>query len=965
MADVLFSSIANGSTIAFDPATDVLVFDEPSITAASLTVSHAPDFTAVGFFAGATGFTLPAAVSLMQLTTGNVAFADGSRLVVGDDSTNANDLAANSLVAGVGNDRLLGLWGDDALAGGDGDDVLDGGAGNDTLDGGIGADSLVGGTGDDTYIVDTLADTIVELGSQVPQLVSLGSAGQAANGRSQPGAVSDDGRYALFESTASNLVAGGTNGQSDVFLRDLATGSVRRVTTDAGGAQANGFSGNASLSADGRYVAFESRASNLVAGDDAGLGDIFVKDLQTGAVQRVSTDSAGAQANGASSKASFSADGRYVVFGSDASNLVPDDTNDVADIFVKNLQTGAIARASTDGGGGEANYASDSASISADGRYVAFRSYASQLIPGDTGDADIFVKDLETGAIQQANIGFAFPYDYFYYASSTQRPSISADGRHVSFYSYYEIETGTGDEDGPDVEVELFVKDLQTGDMVSANETAAGVPAGLVDDRFPASLSADGHYIVFGSGGKLVPGDVNHARDVFVKDLWSGAVRLVSAAASGAAGNGDSVNVRISADGTQVLFGSDASNLVAGDGNANGDVFLTLNPFAAGGDTVRSSVGYTLQAELENLVLTGNAAIDATGNSLANALTGNGAANVLDGGNGADTLTGGSGNDTYFVGNAGDRVVEQIGGGDDLVNSTISYTLAANVERLTLIDAAAVDGTGNALKNTLVGNAAANVLDGGAGGDRIAGGDGSDTYVVDSAGDLVSESNADPATGGVDSVDSSISYTLGANVENLKLVGAGPLHGTGNTLDNVLYSGAGNNLLDGGGGNDTVSYRYAVSAVSVSLASLGAAQVTGGSGSDTLLSIESLTGSDFNDTLTGNAGDNTLDGGLRADRMTGGDGSDTYVVNNAGDVVIEGSAAGSGGVDTVVSYIGYTLGANLENLRIMAAGAVNGTGNGLDNILYSGTGKNSLDGAGGSDTASYLYAKAAVTVSLA
>src|SRR5438034_984500 len=226
--------------------------------------------------------------------------------------------------------------------------------------------------------------------------------------------------------------------------------------------------------------------------------------------------------------------------------------------------------------------------------------------------------------------------------------------------------------------------------------------------------------------------------------------------------------------------------MVGGTGN---DTYVVDNAADAvtenlgeGIDTVRASISYTLGANLENLMLTGSASIDGTGNELNNVLTGNSGDNTLDGRTGADTMAAGAGNDTYVVDNAGDVVAENPGEGIDTVRASISYTLGVNVENLTLTGSADINATGNELSNVLSGNGGNNVLDGGAGADAMAGGAGNDTYVVDNAGDVVIENAGE----GVDTVLSSVSYVTPANVENLTLTGSGDINATGNELNNVL-----------------------------------------------------------------------------------------------------------------------------------------------------------------------------------
>jgi Tol biopolymer transport system component len=262
--------------------------------------------------------------------------------------------------------------------------------------------------------------------------VSVASNGAQANIDSYNPSISADGRYIAFQSGASNLVTGDTNEADDVFVHDRQTGQTRRVSVASNGTQANGSSGVPSISADGNYVAFWSDATNLVSGDTNYAWRVFVHNRQTGQTMRVSVASNGTQANGSSVYPSISADGRYVAFESDASNLVPSDTNGKYDIFVRDRQVGQTTRISVASDGAQANDSSTSASISADGRYVAFWSGASNLVPGDTnGTYDIFVHDRQMGQTTRISVA----------ADGTQAdnfsvvPTISADGRYVAFLS--------------------------------------------------------------------------------------------------------------------------------------------------------------------------------------------------------------------------------------------------------------------------------------------------------------------------------------------------------------------------------------------------------------------------------------------------------------------------------------------------------------------------------------------------
>ncbi len=377
---------------------------------------------------------------------------------------------------------------------------------------------------------------------------------------------SADGRYVVFESAASNLVNGDTNGCEDVFVKDVQTGAITRVSTDSNGNQGNSYSEYPSISSDGCYVAFMSYASNLVSGDTNCTADIFVKDVQTGAITRVSTDSDGNQGNAVSMHSSISRDGRYVAFDSNASNLVSGDTNGTWDVFVKEVQTGTITQVSTDSDGNQGNSYSWSPSISGNGRYVAFYSTASNLVSGDTNGADdVFVKDVQTGATTRVSTDS----DGNQGNSWSDDPSISSDGRYVAFESYASNLVS----DGINRQADVFVKDVQTGAITRVSTDSIG-NQGNSYSEYP-SISSDGRYVTFEShASNLVSGDTNGATDVFVKDVQTGAITRVSTDSAGNQGNSDSYWPSISSDGRYVAFMSNASNLVSSDSNGEPDVFL-------------------------------------------------------------------------------------------------------------------------------------------------------------------------------------------------------------------------------------------------------------------------------------------------------------------------------------------------------------------------------------------------------
>lgn len=322
---------------------------------------------------------------------------------------------------------------------------------------------------------------------------------------------------------------------------------------------------------------------------------------------------------------------------------------------------------------------------------------------------------------------------------------------------------------------------------------------------------------------------------------------------------------------------------------------------AGGIDTVISSVSRTLGAYQENLVLTGSSAINGTGNNLANTLTGNDADNVLNGGAGADIMVGGLGNDTYYVDWGNDKVIEtSANGGIDTIISSVSRTLGDYQENLVLTGTAALYGNGNNLANTLTGNNGDNVLNGGAGADTMIGGLGNDTYYVDWGNDKVIETSAN---GGIDTVISSVSRTLGDHQENLVLTGTKANYGTGNSLDNTLTGNGADNLLNGGAGNDT---------------------------------------------LVGGAGNDRLVGDLGKDVLTGGAGNDVFAFNTTKESGLTSTAwdvitdfkRGSDKIDVSGIDANTTTNTN-EAFNVVLSGAKTFTAAGqlnfVDGVLYGNT----------------------------
>ena len=463
----------------------------------------------------------------------------------------------------------------------------------------------------------------------ITTLVSINSAGSGSgNGESFQPSLTPDGRYVAFSSDASDLVPNDTNGNArDIFVRDMQTGTTTLVSINAAGTG----SGNQSstfprISTDGRYVAFVSLATNLVVTNDTnepfGGFDIFVRDLQTGTTTLVSVNAAGTASGNQGSEQqdwTISPDGRYVAFTSWASDLVNNDTNIVPDVFVRDLWIGTTTLVSVNAGGtGSGNHDSFHPAISSDGRYVAFTSYASDLVANDTNDTtDTFVRDLQTGTTTLVSVNATGSASGN--GASVNFPVITPDGRYVVFASSAR-DLVTNDINGS---MNIFVRDMQTEitTLVSANDAGSGGNS-VSEIEVSHVISDDGRYVVFSSqADNLVDNDTeNDIRDVFVRDLKLGTTTLLSRNTVGTHGNNESYFPVISANGKYVVFESLASDLVTNDSNgslqdiyrvalANEDpesLIAEVEALGAGGSLTQNQVDglinklHEIQAKLDN-----------------------------------------------------------------------------------------------------------------------------------------------------------------------------------------------------------------------------------------------------------------------------------------------------------------------------------------------------------------------------
>ncbi|WP_277759234.1 M10 family metallopeptidase C-terminal domain-containing protein [Pseudomonas sp. A34-9] len=883
------------------------------------------------------------------------------------------------------------------------DDTLIGNALNNILDGKAGADIMSGGAGNDSYVVDNAGDTVIELGtslteidsvfsyvnyalgSNLENLILLGSDNLNGTGNTLNNTITGNAANNILDGGAGiDTLIGGTgndtyivdNTQDVVVETSALTNEIDTVmasvsytlsanvenltltgimnTNASGNAQNNvltGNSGNNILNGDGGLDTLIGGAGNdtyLVdqVGELALIQELASEGLDTLYIGYTPTPQTSTVDLNISSlrnieNVTLQAVGAFSVLGNDLNNTL------LGNAQANNLQGGA-------------------------GNDILNGGAGVDTLSGGTGDDTYIVDNANDIVIEAANEG------------------VDLVQTTVSYVLSANIEAGQilGSDS-----LNLVGNDL-------SNTLTGNSANNILDGKAGADIMSGGagndSYVVDNAGDTVIElgtslTEIDSVFSYVSYALGSNLENLILLGSDNLNGTGNTLNNTITGNAANNTLdgGAGIDTLIGGTGNDTyivdntQDVVVETSALTNEIDTVMASVSYTLSANVENLTLTGIMNTNASGNAQNNVLTGNSGNNILNGGDGLDTLIGGAGNDilnggagvdtlsggtgddTYIVDNANDIVIEAANEGVDLVQTTVSYVLSANIEAGQILGSDSLNLVGNDLSNTLTGNSANNILDGKAGADIMSGGAGNDSYVVDNAGDTVIELGTSLTE--IDSVFSYVSYALGSNLENLILLGSDNLNGTGNTLNNTITGNAANNILDGGAGIDTLiggagddtyivdnandivieAANEGVDLVQTTVSYILSANIEAGQilGSDSL----NLVGNDLSNTLTGNSANNILDGKAGADIMSGGAGNDSYVVDNAGDTVIElGTSLTE--IDSVFSYVSYALGSNLENLILLGSDNLNGTGNTLNNTITGNAANNTLDGGAGIDT---------------
>jgi Ca2+-binding RTX toxin-like protein len=830
-------------------------------------------------------------------------FADGTVLTFDQFIARGIDIAGTSeLDTMTGTrfiDRISAGGGDDVVQGGDGNDVLKGEAGNDILVGEAGDDVLVGEAGDDQLLGGEGNDTYQ---------FNLGDGLDSISDSIVPG----EGNRVVFGLgiTSSSITVTTDFGQ--VLVRPGA--AFEGVTIGANGSDALGFHAvDLFQFEDGTSLTY----ADLVARGFDIVGTEFDDVLfGTNVIDRFRGGLGNDRLEGGEGNDSY-----FFNLGDGVDTIV-----DVASV----------------GAGNEVVF----------GAGIASTDLCLDLMP-DQSDSNLRDLLIHVGAV-----GDAIQFDTFdrnnVFGPRTVETFRFADGSTLTYDQLLAHGFDLAGTDGDDQ-----IGGTNVADRIVAGDGADVVRSGLGDDTLDGGFGND--RLFGGQGNDTYVFGPGSGQDSIIESLGSlDTIRMAPGVAPS-----DVVVTRSDRDLVFSLNGG-ADRLTVSLYFLAPPLQIELVQFADGTVWDQAFIGNLLQPTITGTggsdVLVGTSNNDRlAGLAGDDQLTGLAGNDRLDGGTGADQLAGGVGDDTYIIDDSGDLVIEGVNEGTDTVQSSVTATLAANVEHLTLTGNGAINGIGNALNNVLTGNSAANVL---------TGGQGNDTYVV-GVGDSVVELPDE----GTDTVQSDMSYVLGANIENLTLIGNKILNGVGNSLDNVMTGNGAPNVLSGGLGNDTYFVETDDTVVELTGEGIDSIETTSvyrlGANLENLTLLDGglavgvngirLTGNELDNMVTGNRYANVLDGGVGADVLVGGSGDDLYLVDNVGDTVVEGLSAG---VDTVQSLVDFTLGANVEVLDLSAGVAQSGTGNDLDNSLYGNAQANILDGgagndylAGGSGQDTYLFGR--------
>src|SRR5688572_22902854 len=814
----------------------------------------------------------------------------GNDVVTGntEDDLLIGDEGNDRLDGDGGVDTLLGGAGNDVLLAGSGNDSLDGDLGADTLDGGTGNDTMAGGAGDDTYIVGSSLDVImedVEAGRDTV-LTALSSHTLAVN-------VED-----LSYTGAANFTGTGNAGDNSI------TGGEGNDNLSGGeGADllSGGLGDDTLQGGQGADAMIGGRGDDLYFVDDAEdhvteLGDDGIDTIKTTLLDY--TLEADVHVENLEFMGTGNFKGRGNAFGNTIRGGSGNDTLSgaaSADVLIGNAGSDLL-----DGEGGNDTLQGGSGNDTLQG------GAGLDSLEGGTNNDTYLIDDEGDLVIEGLNAGIDVV------ETSLSSYALEANVEQLTY-------TGAGDFTGVGNELANTITSGAGNDALSGlggNDTLNGgegnnvLDGGTGTDRLAGGLGDDTYYVdvtgdvvvdaVVSAGVDTVFSSANTYSLNQAGSTAAGVENLVFAGSGSFTGTGNAIaNTIVGGAGNDSLNGLAGADTLVGLGGDDlytvdnaGD--LTTEQAGDGHDTVRSSVTHTLQANVEDLILTGGT-INGTGNELGNFIQGSANSNILDGLGGDDTMVGGTGNDTYRVDSTGDVVTELAGGGTDTVQTSLdthALALGDNLENLAYTGAAAFTGSGNELNNRITGNVGNDTLDGGTGSDTLVGGAGSDTYHVDNSADVTTEN----ANAGIDTVLSTAdSYTLGTNVEALTYLGTGHFSGTGNTLANTITGGAGNDSLSGGTGADTLIGLGGDDVYTVDNANDRTTEAAG-EGHDTVLSsVSHLLGANVEDltltlagnvNATGNALDNALTGNSGANRLLGAGGND----------MLDGGA----GIDTAV-----------------------------------------------------------------